>query len=81
MSSPPGSGVRPGGVAATDRLGPGIDHHLRGYGELLWTNPGAPLARMIGDAGGRVLDVAGGNGIACFSRLPTAIGGLPAGTP
>jgi SAM-dependent methyltransferase len=66
MSSPPGGGVAPRAVAGTDRLGQGIEYHLREYRGLLQTKPGAPVARMIGDAGGRILDVGCGIGQMLF---------------
>jgi len=44
----------------------GIEYHLREYRGLLQTDPGATLARMIGDARGRILDVGCGIGQMLF---------------
>jgi len=67
MSSPPGRGSeRSGPAATTDRLGQGIEYHLREYRGLLETKAGASLERMIGEAGGRTLDVGCGIGQMLF---------------
>lgn len=65
-SSRSGETVRPAPATGTDRLGQDIEYHLREYRGLLETKPGAPLARMIGEARGRILDVGCGIGQMLF---------------